>query len=451
MKTLPPIFIKEIESYNDPIFDGLTDALAITSPIVSVRANRRKGIPVPPDAERVPWCGRGWYLKERPLFTLDPALHQGRYYVQDASSMIIGEIVRRLTGDCNLPLIYLDACAAPGGKTTAAIDSLPDGSLVVANEFDYRRAEILKENVMKWGYPAVIVSRGDTSRFRKLKDTFDIIAADVPCSGEGMFRKDDEAIDCWSPELVEKCVERQREIVGNLWTALAPGGYFIYSTCTFNRRENEEMVDYMVETFGAESVSVDLSEYPDIAPGVDTSYSCFRFMPHRTRGEGLFVAVLRKSGEWSGSRTVAKPAKSAKDKTPKLSLPGWTDGCTMIVDGDTVSAVVESWEGVAKKIGKELDIILNGVEVGVIKGRDIIPSQGLALSSALATDAFPRVEVDRETALTYLRRESVTLPDGTPRGHVLLMYENVPLGFVKNLGNRSNNLYPQNWRILKKS
>jgi 16S rRNA C967 or C1407 C5-methylase (RsmB/RsmF family) len=230
---LPDKFIEYITKLNAEVLNGLCDTLANTAPSVSVRPNRLKGITAPEGARRVPWHDAGFYLAEREQFTFDPAMHQGLYYVQDASSMIVGTIVAKLTGD-GVAVRYLDACAAPGGKTTAAIDALPTGSLVVANEYVPQRAAILAENVMKWGYPRIVVTRGDTARYTKLPAFFDIIATDVPCSGEGMMRKDAEAVAQWSPALVEECAQRQRMIVDNLWGSLRTGGYLIYSTCTFN-------------------------------------------------------------------------------------------------------------------------------------------------------------------------------------------------------------------------
>ena len=242
---LPAQFLDIIRSYGSEAFEALPRALA-EEPSVSVRFNRAKGFGPAPSADTVSWCPQGIYLPERPAFTFHPPLHQGAYYVQDASSMFLWHVLSRLTAD-GRPVRYLDACAAPGGKTTVALDVLPQGSVVVANEYDGRRAGILRENLTKWGAPLHVVTSGDTARFSAYPSAFDIIAADVPCSGEGMMRKDPEAVSQWSPALVEQCVERQREIIANLWPALAPGGYMVYSTCTFNREENELMVSRLIE------------------------------------------------------------------------------------------------------------------------------------------------------------------------------------------------------------
>lgn len=423
-----------------PEFEGLAEALE-QEPSVSVRANRHKHAVIPQKYDKVPWCDNGVYLDSRIPFTFDPFMHQGLYYVQDASSMIYCHIISQLVTD-GQPKVYLDACAAPGGKTTAAIDALPDGSLVVANEYVFNRAEVLKENIIKWGYPCTVVTRGDTRKFRKLRDTFDIIGVDAPCSGEGMFRKDPEAVAQWSPSLVTECAERQKEITENLWNAVTPGGYMIYSTCTFNREENEEMVRHMLSSFNdAEIWDI---RYPSEWNIVERD-GCAHFLPGRVRGEGLTVAVIHKKGT---------PAKQ-KDKTLKpLKSDNITQECAkwlntefrMEKNGDDVIAIPEIWAQLTASLEKALDVIHKGVHVATIKGKDVIPSQALALSTKLNRSAFPMTEVSYEQAIAYLRREAITVE--APKGFVLLTFGGEPLGFVKNLGNRANNLYPAEWRIL---
>ena len=449
--SLPEEFIKEIESYDSEYLAGLVDALSSTDPEISVRVNPHKGVSVPDNVEKVAWCGQGFYLNERPQFTFDPALHQGLYYVQDASSMAISHAVNHIVSiEERRPMRYLDACAAPGGKTTAAISSLPQGSVVVANEYDYRRATILAENLAKWGDPSVIVSRGDTARFTALHNCFDIIAADVPCSGEGMMRKDDEAVAQWSPNLVADCVKRQREIVDNLWEALRPGGWMIYSTCTFNRHENEEMVDYICEELGGQTIDIGLAGIGGISPAVNSNHHCYRFTPGRVRGEGLFMAVIRKEGNQTA--TTPKAAKKpvtilAKAPIEVSKIYDWLKGDFEIMTlGDHITALPKDNAKWMRAVIGWLDVLSAGITIASVKGRDIIPSQELALSSTLNRNVFNTIEIDYPTAIAYLRHEAITVD--APRGFILLTYNNAPLGFVKNLGNRANNLYPANWRIL---
>lgn len=457
MDKLPEEFIHRIESLSNPVLDGLCDALVSTEPSVSVRVNPIKGIRVPDGADIVPWCSTGYYLRSRQPFTFDPALHQGLYYAQDASSMIVGTVASALAD--GKPVCYLDACAAPGGKSSAAVSALPDGSLVVANEYVPARAAVLAENLAKWGSDSFVVSKGDTSRFRRLPGFFDIVAADVPCSGEGMMRKDDAAVEQWSPSLVEECAERQREIVDNLWETLRPGGYMIYSTCTFNRAENEDMLAYIIARHGGESVNLHIEELGEgIVCGLGKDDpACARFMPHRLRGEGLFVGVVRKPEDVGtrGMRPAGKKAKtmSADLKSIVAQASAWLKDSAdydirLSKDGKTVFACRTGHAARVDSLSEVLDIVYAGVVVGTVKGRTLVPSQQLAMSAALRADAFPCYEVAYCDAVAYLRRESLVLPSGVPAGFVLLTYHGYPLGFVKNIGNRANNLYPQAWRIL---
>lgn len=446
---LPAGFTEEIASYNAECLSNLVETLETTSPELSIRLNRSKGCLPPASADRVPWCDDGIYLDERPAFTFDPALHQGLYYVQDASSMSITQAIKAICETVGTrPLTYLDACAAPGGKTTAAIAALPEGSVVLANEYDYSRAAVLAENIAKWGAPNVIVSRGDTSRLAGLRNVFDIIAADVPCSGEGMMRKDAEAVGQWSAALVRECVARQKEIVGNLWPALRPGGCLIYSTCTFNRHENEEMVDYICETFDAETIDIGLDRFDGVCRGIDNGHFCYRFIPGRIRGEGLFISVIRKPGDTQRSEPkAAKKPVSSFTKVDVSAVAKWLTGNFKFVGfHDSIFALPQTWTKWMTDAASCLDILSAGVNIATVKGRDIIPSQQLALSLALDSDAFPSVEVDYPTAIRYLRRDTITID--APRGYILLKYKKQPLGFVKNLGSRANNLYPAPWRIL---
>lgn len=458
MSCLPDEFLRLIESYNAPALAELSGAL-LTDPSVSVRFNPAKGATSLASLEPVPWCPDGAYLPERYPFAFDPLWHQGVYYVQDASSMFVSHVVdsilQRIT--LNRPVRLLDACAAPGGKTTAAISRLPLDATIVANEYVPARCAVLCENLAKWGYGDAAVTRGDTNRFRSHPEAFDIIIADVPCSGEGMMRKDPEAVAQWSLSLVEQCVKRQREIVDNLWDALAPGGFLIYSTCTFNRLENEEMVQYIVDSYQAESVELHVDPSWGIEAGVNTPHHCYRFIPGRVRGEGLFMALLRKPGtlprQHDGSasshgRKGAYKRRGAKGKQPSLDqsmltvLRSWLNQeAEFHLEDDHIVALPEGSDPLIAKLG-------GGLRVATIKGRDLVPTQQLAMSRHLRTEGFPTADVDAATAIDYLRCRAITLPNATPRGIILLRYEGRPLGFVKNLGSRANNLYPKPWRIL---
>ena len=351
---------------------------------VSVRLNPFKPATLSfPLGDPVPHCKDAYYLNERPNFTLDPLLHAGAYYVQEASSMYLDEIIRKelSTVSCQLSTV-LDLCAAPGGKSTLLRAALPDDVKLFSNEPDRKRANILMENMQKQGHPNVVVTNNYASDYKKSGILFDLILADVPCSGEGMFRKDPATIKEWSIQNVMKCQQLQRTIITDIWDSLRPGGILIYSTCTFNRHEDEENIQWIKDNFEAELVVPEK-----------------RFIPGVDRGEGLFMAVLRKM-----STDVTIQSQNLK----------------------------------------ALRILSDGTNV---KGERPAPPHAEALSIATPEDKYPRVELSREDALKYLHREVLVLPPETPRGYVIVTYRNLPLGFVKNIGTRANNLYPQEWKI----
>lgn len=434
----------------------LLDALC-GKPETSVRLNRRKLPPVPlyPGMSPVTWCVSGNYLDERPQFTLNPLLHAGTFYVQDASSMVYETIVKSIAGDS--PIAACDLCAAPGGKTTAILNALPDGSVMLANELIPARASILKENLCKYGYPDLIVTNTDTDRLAALKGRFGLIGVDAPCSGEGMMRKEEAAVSQWSEGLIRQCAALQREILGNAVQMLAPGGYLIYSTCTFNTIEDEDNAAWLAETFCLEPIDTGLAGKDGIQTQAKGDIPCLRFMPGFTRGEGLFLSVFRKphlSGTGIRQNPKKKGKKAMKTKVdPRLTATAlsWIKNDFDIIDHDgRLLAVSPATATLLDSIPKGVRIMSAGVEVGEIKGKDLIPTHQLAMSTAMA-HPFPEVELTEEEALLYLSKEAITLPEDTPKGFVTVTFKGIPLGFLKNLGNRSNNLYPQEYRIKNKN
>lgn len=521
MPNLPSEFIERTRQLmGEAECNALCRALQADEP-VSIRTNTGKNAPAPPQAHPVPWTDNGFYLNRRPAFTFDPLFHAGFYYVQEAASMFIAQAVRRYV---NRPVVMLDLCAAPGGKSTLVRNCLPQGSLLVANEVMRARSQVLAENLIKWGNPEVIVTNNDPADFSRLEERFDVILTDVPCSGEGMFRKDDRAISEWSSEGVELCWKRQRRIVADIWPCLKQGGILIYSTCTFNREENEDNVAWIASTLGAEVLPVDTeTEWGITGNLTGEDFPVYRFLPHHTSGEGLFVAVLRKKpdseagnfcftgenthreeadgchagngGEWfadgispSGDSEEEKPAsvysrrtiaetiytdaerrgrkaegfrKGGKGKAMQkgskvsgVSFPKETEAWIQHAGNfsfrmeDTLAiAIPADYAGFYDELKESLRILHAGITLAELKGKDWMPSHTLAMSTVLCKDAFPQTDLTLAQALSYLRREAIILDSSVPKGYVLVTYRHVPLGFVKNLGNRANNLYPQEWRI----
>ena len=436
-------FIAQLRELLPDEWEALVRAITSSEPSVAVRVNNERGVGVPEGARRVPWCGQGFYLADRPAFTFDPDWHAGRYYVQDASSMFIAHVIRHFVQE---PVRYLDLCAAPGGKTTAAIQALPSRSLVVANEIVPPRARVLADNVVRWGHPRCVVTSNAPAQIGKLTHSFDVIAADVPCSGEGMMRKDDEAVAQWSSALVEQCAQRQREILTDVWNALRPGGMLIYSTCTYNRQENELMADFIVNELGATSLEVPVEPSWNIHPAIGSGCHGYRFMPHRVDGEGLFMAVFSKQGN-SPRQDIRVKDKNAKkcDETVKNWLMA-PDDFVIEPQGDLLVATARDICREVAALRASLTVLHAGVELATVMGRKTVPHHALAMSIARSEGAFPVAEVDYPTALRYLRGESVTVD--APRGYVLIAHQGAVLGFANNLGNRANNLYPKSQRIL---
>ena len=387
IEDLPESFVSYTrETMGEDLFAAFVSGLGEEAP-VSIRVNRAKWDGDVVHGERVPWSADGYYLPDRPNFTFDPLLHAGCYYVQEASSMFVERVLGQYVTE---PVEMLDMCAAPGGKSLAAIATLPEGSWLMSNEPIRQRASVLAENVSKWGSERMVVVNNYPEQISKSKLKFDVILCDVPCSGEGMFRKDAQAISEWSVQNVEKCRQLQREIVAEAWKCLRPGGLLIYSTCTFNTRENEENVRWIMDEYGAEILPVDIREEWNVVGSLLAEFDgpVYRFIPGVTRGEGIFMAVMRKDGEWKAQK------KPSLDKLPPM---------------------------------------LHRMELTRLSGE--------------GKDTAPRVEIDYDTAIAYLRREAIRLPDDSPRGIITLTYRGVDIGQAKNIGNRANNLYPKEWRI----
>ena len=456
---LPQAFIERTrQQLGEDIYPLFEEALANEVP-VSIRPNRTK-CQLPVEGEPIPWATSGIYLKSRPTFTFDPLFHAGCYYVQEASSMFVERVLREYVHE---PVVMLDLCAAPGGKSTLCRSALPEGSLLVANEVMRNRSQVLAENLIKWGHPEVVVTNNDPADFTELTHLFDVILTDVPCSGEGMFRKDQVAVDEWSLENVDICWQRQRRILTDIWPSLKPGGLLIYSTCTFNREEDEDNVAWIARELGAEILPVSIDDSWGITGNlVGRDCPMYRFLPHKTKGEGFFLAVLRKDGDVCEetpkrfSKTSARMDKKKKGKDTKQPLVVPKEAKEWLASASDYSLAMKDTQVVAfpkayqdeyALLQQYLKVIHAGITLGEIKGKDLIPHHSLAMSTALAEDLFPRTEVSYEQAITYLRKEGLILDTDVPRGYVLLTYQGIPLGFVKNIGNRANNLYPQEWRI----
>jgi NOL1/NOP2/fmu family ribosome biogenesis protein len=352
------------------------------------------------------------------------------------------------------PVTMLDLCAAPGGKSTHARSLLPDGSLLIANEVNRSRAQILAENLTKWGHPDVAVTNNDPADFSRLPTFFDVILTDVPCSGEGMFRKEPAAMQEWSEANVELCYQRQRRIVADVWQSLKPGGLLIYSTCTYNTKENEENVRWIRDELGADILPLKIPDEWHVTGNLlaGETFPVYRFLPHKTRGEGFFLAVLRRRGVAAEVSSVAPKRKKEALSKPSDRSPfsDWllpSDDYEFTLIHHHQIALPRRHQAALTAVKQSLRLIQAGVAIGEVKGKDLVPAHALAMSNALNRHAFAQAALTNEQAITYLRREAIGLSADVPRGYVLITCQGVPLGFAKNIGNRANNLYPPEWRI----
>jgi len=451
MMTLPEEFIIRTRALLGESYDAFEAALQKDMP-VSFRINNQKKIPLPEESVPVMWCDSGYYLPERPSFTFDPLFHAGTYYVQEASSMFLEQAIRSIVAT---PVTCLDLCAAPGGKSTHLLSLLPEGSLLVSNEVIRSRCNILAENMAKWGNSNCIVTNNDPEALGNLTHLFDMIVADVPCSGEGMFRKNADSANQWSEANITLCAARSRRIIHDVWGALKPGGILIFSTCTYNTEEDEENIHYMAEALGAEPVNIPVKEEWQITGALKYNLPVYRFFPHKTRGEGFFLAALRKREDTI--TPVHLKSKGEKNKSIPVvpsEVKSWLqkpEQYSFRIRGNIAQAIPSQWQDLYQLLAGRLHILSAGIDLAEIKGKDLLPTQSLAMSAALNTKAFTSVSLERSEAIKYLQKETFSLPENTPKGIVLLTYKQFPIGFAKHLGNRTNNLYPQEWRIRNRT
>jgi len=396
----------------------------------------------------IPWCSDGYYLSSRPAFILDPWWHAGAYYVQEASSMFLSHILTHLA----LPETahVLDVCAAPGGKTTLLQRYFQSG-VVVANEVIKQRNAILVENLARWGSNNTIVTQNDPQQLGALRQMFDLLVIDAPCSGSGLFRKDKAAVAEWSEANVALCSARQERIVADVLPALADGGYLIYSTCSYSEAENEQIVDAIL-TQHPTLQSVPITIQPEW--GVVATQSPqkggygYRFYPHRLQGEGFFVSVFQKEGGGGAYVPYGKLPAASKAATQLLAAQGIdTESVHLLPQGDYFLNVAPQAVHVLAELQQQVYVRKAGVTIGSIVRNELLPHPELALSVG-NNGNFPRVALRLEEALQYLRKQPLP-PNDAPKGWVLVTYKELGLGFMKVLPNRTNNYYPTEWRILK--
>ncbi len=456
--SLPEPFVERMRrELGDAEADALCAALN-AEPSTSIRLNPLKMRSVKWHAEGIEWSPEGYRLGERPSFTLDADFHAGAYYVQEASSQFAGYIMASAMGgeDSCRGLRVLDMCAAPGGKSTHYASLVGEQGLVVANEINRQRAAVLADNARKWGLGNMVVSCNDSSRVAQLSEWFDVVAVDAPCSGEGMFRKSDEAVEQWSEGNVAMCAERQWEILKNAFQALRPGGVLIYSTCTFNREEDEGVVARMMAEYGDElqaAPKVEVVEKWGVVVGREGVFQTFRFFPHKITGEGMFMAVAVKCGDETSRRAVKSRSRAVLkvERRDSEELGRWIKNPSQMAffqAGDMLYGCRKEHFDDIVALSGVLSVIYSGVSMGQIFKGKLKPDAALALYVGLNREAVACCKVAGDVALQYLRKQDI---DATlfNEGINLVVCNDLPLGFVKRIGQRVNNMYPNALRILK--
>lgn len=456
----PSQFIESLQKVQGFSKDGFEQVHLSGAQVTSIRMNPLKHPKPSPLAEesvipvssQVPWCSAGYYLQHRPSFTLDPLFHAGCYYVQEASSMFIEQIIKTVCPDHHSGSYkVLDLCAAPGGKSTHLSTLFPE-SLIVANEVIKTRTGILIENAVKWGTENIVVTQNDPADFKALSDYFDVIVVDAPCSGSGMFRKDPAAMEEWSLQQVALCSRRQQRILQDVWPSLKENGVLIYSTCSYSEEENEAILDWMAAAMDAETVAIPKPDDWGIVESVSKNRKWFgyRFFPDKTEGEGFFVSCVRKKSDTH--KGLARAVKMSW--TPVAEKKGIS---AYIVNPEkyVTTCYKDDWLILPESMVEEIAVLNGalrirkcGVKAGRIIREELMPAHDLAVS-LLIQSQIPAIEADRQTALDYLSRKEITVENAIP-GWNLIRFSGCNLGWAKILKHRVNNYYPMSYRILKR-
>jgi 16S rRNA C967 or C1407 C5-methylase (RsmB/RsmF family)/NOL1/NOP2/fmu family ribosome biogenesis protein len=434
-------------------FDAFVAAL-IETPPVSIRVNPLKPRESFPGSEPIPWCEFGSYLPERPSFVWDPLYHAGTYYAQEASSMLFANAI-----DFSKDLKVLDLCAAPGGKSSLILSKLSPGSMLVSNEMVGKRVNVLHENLAKWGSINSVVTCNKVSDFLPYAGLFDVVLVDAPCSGEGMFRKDAEAVAQWSDGLVEQCSAIQKEILSVAIKMLSQNGLLIYSTCTFEERENEQNLQWLNVRFNGilESVKIPINPtwgiYRQLIDFEDMSGEGWYCYPHRVKGEGLFLSALKlKHAAPTKGLALPKtglPSLNRKELEVIKPFVDFDSQAVMAVHfKDEVHIIPSVSHAEMSVLSQKLYLRKLGIKVGKIIRDTFIPDPELALSIYVSKNV-PRAELELAEALDFLQKKEIKVKPNTAKGWILLTYRGIGLGWAKNLGNRVNTHYPAEWKIRK--
>lgn len=421
-----------LEQYNN-----FVTALEQETP-TSIRINPKK-LPIALDYPKVSWCNNAYYLSQRPLFVADPLWHAGAYYVQEASSMALEQAFNQIRSQLSGNINVLDLCAAPGGKSTHLASLLNDNDVLVSNEVIQTRVGVLKENLLKWGFPNTIICNNDSKDFAQIGELFDVIVIDAPCSGEGLFRKDPNAIEQWCEDNVNTCELRQKRILQDIIKCVKNNGFIIYSTCTYNPGENQAQVDFLKQN--------GFSEVSFLVEGEHKS--SFQFMPHTHQGEGFFIALLQKDNSTNDTPSIPRNEETIKLEKVSDEWKQLTKNEVIHIKlKNDIVAISPSLFSIYQAIKKYLKIVSVGTTLGTQNQQLIIPSGELVFSQNFNSEHWPKLELSIEQSIQYIAKNALPF-SGSNKGYVTLTYKNIPIGLGKFAGNRINNLFPNEWRLRK--
>lgn len=453
---LPPLFLNKIKLLLNDDYENFVESFN-NAPPVSIRLNTFKPSGNFTHLEKIHWCNAGKYMKERPIFTMDPLFHAGAYYVQEASSMFLNTVINQIYKPSGAVKI-LDLCAAPGGKSTLILSHINDESLLIANETINSRVKKLKENIIKWGSCNCFITNNDPDDFKNLENFFDIVLVDAPCSGEGMFRKEYNAINEWSEKNIELCSLRQKRIVSSVINSIKPNGYIIYSTCTYTPEENEEIIKMILHQNDFTSVKINIDEKLNIVETESNvgskKFYAYRFYPHKVKGEGFFIACLKKNSSEESVNNKKSYRLPAIKKIPisiNNEISGWLkkpQQFDFFMKEEKIIALKKCHFQDYFILNDHLNLKLAGLNLGRIVDGKLIPSHDLALSTEVS-DKIKSVELNTEQAIKFLKKQEFNIDKQLDKGWMLVTFKGHNLGWIKILNNRINNYFPTELRIIK--
>lgn len=398
-------------------YDEIPNGGLRTNPLKISADDLKKLLPF--ELEKVSWCDSGFYYPADARPGKEPFHDAGLFYMQEPSAMLPAALLDAKPGE-----IILDLCAAPGGKSTQIAGAMNGEGLLVANEPYPARAKVLSQNIERLGVKnAAVVCAYPDKLAERFFEFFDKIMVDAPCSGEGMFRKDPDTIDEWSEDNVKMCASRQWEILQSAYKMLKPGGRLVYSTCTFSKAEDEDIVERLINELGM------------------TCIEQHRIWPHKERGEGHFAALLQKAGELVHTQIGTNINETCKEfeEFANDTFVNPPDGCIFRVRDELYSGATNP------SVLTGLQVIRNGVHLGTVKKNRFEPAHAYALASK-KEDVKKTYELEESQVISYLKGETVACEN--TNGWTLVCYKGYPLGWGKVSGGILKNHYPKGLRRM---